>query len=232
MKMKIKEIVGKNVKAYREAAGLSTNVLAMKAYIPQEKLEDIEAGKEIVNEWWYLLRLAETLGLAYYDFFETEEGETSKRNVTIPCNVTEKIFKAAHEKGYTAEKIAKTLNTHKSTAYYWQAGRIYPSPFNFTNLLGLANLNSDSFMAEFIKTEKEAEQPKEEAAEPPKVVPKVVQAHELGWIDERQREKPVGLGEVIKACQVYQKLDSVINQLDEIIKTATDLKAELEKERA
>lgn len=228
MKMKIKEIVGKNVKTYREAAGLSTSVLATKAYIPQEKLEDIEAGREVVNEWWYLLRLAETLGLAYYDFFETEEGETSKRNVTIPCNVTEKIFKAAHEKGYTAEKIAKALDTHKSTAYYWQAGRIYPSPFNFTNLLGLANLTSDSFMAEFIKTEKEAETPKDEAAEPPKEV----QAHQMGWIDERQREKPVGLGEVIKACQVYQKLDSVINQIEEIIKTATDLKAELEKERA
>ena len=232
MKMKIKEIVGKNVKAYREAAGLSTSVLSVKAYIPQEKLEDIEAGKEIVNEWWYLLRLSETLGLAYYDFFETEEGETSKRNVTIPCNVTEKIFKAAHEKGYTAEKIAKALDTHKSTAYYWQAGRNYPSPFHFTNLLGLVNLNSDSFMTEFIKTEKEAETPKDEAAEPPKVVQKVVQAHELGWIDERQREKPVGLDEVIKACQVYQKLDSVINQLNEIIKTATDLKAELERERA
>ena len=228
MKMKIKEIVGKNVKAYREAAELSTSVLAMKAYIPQEKLEDIEAGREIVNEWWYLLRLSETLGLAYYDFFETEEGETSKRNVAIPCNVTEKIFKAAHEKGYTAEKIAKALSTHKSTAYYWQSGRIYPSPFNFTNLLGLANLNSDSFMAEFIKTEKEAEMPKDEAAEPPKEV----QAHQRGWIDERQREKPVDLGEVIKACQVFQKLDSVISQLDAIIKTATDLKAELEKERA
>ena len=40
------------------------------------------------------------------------------------------------------------------------------------------------------------------------------------------------LGEVIKACNVFQKLDSVINQLDAIIKTATDLKAELEKERA
>lgn len=231
MRMKIKEIVGKNVKAYREAAGLSTSVLAVKAYIPQEKLEDIEAGKEIVNEWWYLLRLAETLGLAYYDFFETEEGETSKRNVTIPCDVTGKIMQAARERGYTVEKIAKALETHKSTAYYWQAGRIYPSPFNFTNLLGLANINSDSLMAEFIKTEKEAEQPKDEAAEPPKVVPKVVQA-KLGWIDERQIEKPVGLGEVIKACQVYQKLDSVISQLNEIIKTATDLKAELEKERA
>ena len=230
--MKTKEIVGKNVKAYREAAGLSTSVLAMKAYIPQEKLEDIEAGREIVNEWWYLLRLAETLGLAYYDFFEAEEGETSKRNIPIPCNVTERIFDVAYKKGYTAAKIAKALETHQSTIYYWQAGKMYPSPFNFTNLLGLANLNSDSFMAEFIKTEKEAETPKDEAAEPPKVVPKVVQAHELGWIDERQREKPVGLGEVIKACQVYQKLDSVINQLDEIIKTATDLKAELEKERA
>ena len=234
MKMKIKEIVGKNVKAYREAAGLSTNVLAMKAYIPQEKLEDIEAGREIVNEWWYLLRLAETLDLAYYDFFETEEGETSNRNVTIPCNVTGKIFQVAYEKGYTAEKLAKAIGTHKSSVYYWQAGKIYPSPFNFTNMLGLVNLNSDSFMAEFIKTEKEAEQPKDDnwatvlAVEPPKEV----QAHTRGWIDERQREKPVGLDEVIKACQVYQKLDSVINQLDAIIKTATDLKAELEKERA
>lgn len=234
MKMKIKEIVGKNVKAYREAAGLSTSVLATKAYIPQEKLEDIEAGKEIVNEWWYLLRLSETLGLAYYDFFETEEGETSKRNIPIPSNVTGKILQAAHEKGNTVEKIAKALGTHQSTIYYWESGKMYPSPFNFTNLLGLANLNSDSFMAEFIKTEKEAEQPKGDnwatvlAAEPPKEV----QAHQRGWIDERQREKPVGLGEVIKACQVYQKLDSVISQLDEIIKTATDLKAELEKERA
>lgn len=225
MRMKIKEIVGKNVKAYREAAELSTSVLAMKAYIPQEKLEDIEAGREIVNEWWCLLRLAETLGLAYYDFFETEEGETSKRNVTIPCDVTGKIMQAVHERGYTVEKLAKALGTHPSTAYYWQSGKMYPSPFNFTNLLGLANLTSDSFMAEFFKTEKGAETPKEEAVEPPKVV----QA-ELGWIDER--EKPVGLGEVIKACQVYQKLDSVINQLDAIIKTATDLKAELEKERA
>lgn len=235
---KLKEMVGKNVKAYREAAGLSTSVLAMKAYIPQEKLEDIEAGREIVNEWWYLLRLSETLGLAYYDFFETEEGETSKRNIPIPSNVTGKIVQAAHERGYTVEKLAKALGTHPSTAYYWQSGKMYPSPFNFTNLLGLANLTSDSFMAEFIKTEKEAEQPKDDnwatvlAAEPPKVVPKVVQAHELGWIDEREREKPVGLGEVIKACQVYQKLDSVISQLDAIIKTATDLKAELEKERA
>ena len=228
MKMKTKEIVGKNVKAYREAAGLSTNVLAMKAYIPQEKLEDIEAGRAIVNEWWYLLRLAETLGLAYYDFFETEEGETSKRNIPIPCNVTGKIMQAAHERGYTVEKIAKALGTHQSTAYYWQSGKMYPSPFNFTNLLGLANLTSDSFMAEFIKTEKEAEMPKEEAAEPPKEV----QAHMRGWIDERKREKPVDLGEVIKACNVFQKLDSVISQLDEIIKTATDLKAELEKERA
>ena len=224
MRRKIKEMVGKNVKAYREAAGLSTNVLAMKAYIPQEKLEDIEAGREIVNEWWYLLRLAETLDLAYYDFFETEEGETSKRNIPIPCDVTGKIMQAAHGRGYTVEKLAKALGTHPSTAYYWQSGKTYPSPFNFSNLLGLANLTSDRFSAEFYKTEKEAETPK--------VVPKVVQAHELGWIDERQREKPVGLGEVIKACQVYQKLDSVINQLDAIIKTATDLKAELEKERA
>lgn len=235
MKMKTKEIVGKNVKAYREAAGLSTNVLAMKAYIPQEKLEDIEAGRAIVNEWWYLLRLAETLGLAYYDFFETEEGETSKRNIPIPCNVTGKIMQAAHERGYTVEKIAKALGTHQSTAYYWQSGKMYPSPFNFTNLLGLANLTSDSFSAElFNKTEKESEQPKDDnwatvlAAEPPKEV----QAHQRGWIDERQREKPVDLGEVIKACNVYQKLDSVINQLDAIIKTATDLKAELENERA
>ena len=226
MKMKIKEIVGKNVKAYREAARLSTSVLAMKAYIPQEKLEDIEAGREIVNEWWYLLRLSETLGLAYYDFFETEEGETSKRNMPIPCDLMKKIFQAANKKGYTAESIAKILGTDKSTAYYWQAGTIYPSPFNFTNLLGLVNLNSNSFMAEFIKTEKEAETPKEQPAEI-----KEVQAHERGWIDERQRET-VDLGEVIKACNVYQKLDSVINQLEEIIKAATDLKAELEKERA
>ena len=50
MRMKIKEIVGKNVKTYREAAGLSTSVLAMKAYIPQEKNEIIQTATDLKAE--------------------------------------------------------------------------------------------------------------------------------------------------------------------------------------
>ena len=128
-----------------------------------------------------------------------------------------------NKKGVTQETFCKAIGTKKNSIWYWKRGKSVPSPFLFYNACSFLGMNADSFKD--VVTQKVTE---ETPAEPPKVV----QAGELGWIDERQREKPVGLGEVIKACQVYQKLDSVINQLDEIIKTATDLKAELEKERA
>ena len=187
MHSNVNDIVSKNVKAYREAAGYSQSVLAQKAYIPLETVEKTEQGRSFSNKYYYLMKIAETLGIAQREF-------------------------------------CKVIGTKSNSVWYWKRGKSVPSPFLFYNACSFLGMNAESFKD--VVTEETT------AAEPPKVVPKVVQAHELGWIDERQREKPVDLGEVIKACNVYKKLDSVINQLDEIIKTATDLKAELEKERA
>ena len=224
MHSNVNDIVSKNVKAYREAAGYSQSVLAQKAYIPLETVEKTEQGRSFSNKYYYLMKIAETLGLAYYDLFEYSDGSIAARNVPMPQDAIDKIFKEMDKKGIAQREFCKVIGTKSNSVWYWKRGKSVPSPFLFYNACSFLGMNAESFKD--IVTEKTT------AAEPPKVVPKVVQAHELGWIDERQREKPVGLGEVIKACQVYQKLDSVINQLDEIIKTATDLKVELEKERA
>lgn len=220
-------LVAQKVKEYRELTGHSQGVLAQLAYIPLDILQKIENGYTFENKFYYLMKLAETLGVTYYDFFEKDDGSIAARNVPIPQEAVKKFFEAIHTKGVTQEAFCKAIGAKKNSIWYWKSGKSVPSPFLFYNSCSFLGMNADSFKD--VVTQKVTE---ETPAEPPKVVPKVVQAHELGWIDEREREKPVGLGEVIKACQVYQKLDSVISQLNEIIQTATDLKAELEKERA
>lgn len=208
-------LVAKNVKTYREAAGYSQEVLAKKAYIPFEVVESIENGLTFSNEFYYFMKIAETLGLTYYDFFEHVNGRIASRNLHIPQEAVNKIFDEIEKKKITKEDFCKAVGTKHNSIWYWKDGGV-PNPFLFYNATQFLGMNADSFKDVIFK----------------KIETKKVQAHMMGWIDEREREKPVGLDEVIKACQVYQKLDSVISQLDAIIKTATDLKAELEKERA
>lgn len=205
-------LVAKNAKAYREAAGYSQSFLAQKAYIPLETVEKTEQGKSFSNKYYYLMKITETLGLAYYDLFEHGDGSTAARNVSIPQEAIDKIFKEMDKKGIAKKAFCKAIGTKSNSVWYWKSGRSVPSPFLFYNACSFLGMNADSFKDVVTET-------------------KEVQAHKIN-AEEKKEEKPVGLGEVIKACNVYQKLDSVINQLDEIIKTATDLKAELEKERA
>lgn len=219
----VNQVVAKKVKEYRELTGHSQGVLAQLAYIPLDAVDKIEKGFTFENKFYYLMKIAETLGVTYYDLFEKDDGNLVSRNLPIPHEAIKKFFECMKKRGVTLEAFCKAIGTKKNSVWYWKRGKSVPSPFYFYNACSFLGMNADSFKD--VVTEKTT------AAEPPKVVPKVVQAHELGWIDERQREKPVDLGEVIKACNVFQKLDSVINQLDAIIKTATDLKAELEKER-
>ena len=216
----VNQVVAKKVKEYRELTGHSQGVLAQLAYIPLDVVDKIEKGFTFENKFYYLMKIAETLGVTYYDLFEKDDGNLVSRNLPIPQEAIKKFFECMKKKGVTLEAFCKVIGTKKNSVWYWKSGKSVPSPFYFYNACSFLGMNSDSFKD--VVTEKTT------AAEHPKVV----QAHKLGWIDEREREKPVDLGEVIKACNVFQKLDSVINQLDEIIKTATDLKAELEKERA
>lgn len=213
MKDNVNTVIANNVKTYRETAGYSQEVLAHKAYMPLDILQKVEKGLYFDNKFFYIMKIAETFGLAYYDLFERPDGSVA-RNVFVPQEAINKIFAVLGKKGVTYETFCKAIGTKRNSIWYWKNGKCVPSPLLFHNAVTYLGLNADSFKDVVTEETKE------------------VQAHMRGWIDERQREKPVGLGEVIKACNVYQKLDSVINQLDEIIKTATDLKAELEKERA
>lgn len=213
MKDNVNTVIANNVKTYRETAGYSQEVLAHKAYMPLDILQKVEKGLYFDNKFFYIMKIAETFGLAYYDLFERPDGSVA-RNVFVPQEAINKIFAVLGKKGVTYETFCKAIGTKRNSIWYWKNGKCVPSPLLFHNAVTYLGLNADSFKDVVTEETKE------------------VQAHMRGWIDERQREKPVGLSEVIKACNVYQKLDSVINQLDEIIKTATDLKAELEKERA
>lgn len=213
MKDNVNTVIANNVKTYRETAGYSQEVLAHKAYMPLDILQKVEKGLYFDNKFFYIMKIAETFGLAYYDLFERPDGSVA-RNVFVPQEAINKIFAVLGKKGVTYETFCKAIGTKRNSIWYWKNGKCVPSPLLFHNAVTYLGLNADSFKDVVTEETKE------------------VQAHMRGWIDERQREKPVGLSEVIKACNVYQKLDSVINQLDAIIKTATDLKAELEKERA
>lgn len=213
MKDNVNTVIANNVKTYRETAGYSQEVLAHKAYMPLDILQKVEKGLYFDNKFFYIMKIAETFGLAYYDLFERPDGSVA-RNLFVPQEAINKIFAMLEKKGVTHDTFCKAIGTKRNSIWYWKNGKCVPSPLLFHNAVTYLGLNADSFKDVVTEETKE------------------VQAHMRGWIDERQREKPVGLGEVIKACNVYQKLDSVINQLDEIIKTATDLKAELEKERA
>lgn len=213
MKDNVNTVIANNVKTYRETAGYSQEVLAHKAYMPLDILQKVEKGLYFDNKFFYIMKIAETFGLAYYDLFERPDGSVA-RNVFVPQEAINKIFAVLGKTGVTYETFCKAIGTKRNSIWYWKNGKCVPSPLLFHNAVTYLGLNADSFKDVVTEETKE------------------VQAHMRGWIDERQREKPVGLSEVIKACNVYQKLDSVINQLDEIIKTATDLKAELEKERA
>ena len=213
MKDNVNTVIANNVKTYRETAGYSQEVLAHKAYMPLDILQKVEKGLYFDNKFFYIMKIAETFGLAYYDLFERPDGSVA-RNLFVPQEAINKIFAMLEKKGVTHDTFCKAIGTKRNSIWYWKNGKCIPSPLLFHNAVTYLGLNADSFKDVVTEETKE------------------VQAHMRGWIDERQREKPVGLGEVIKACNVYQKLDSVINQLDEIIKTATDLKAELEKERA
>lgn len=213
MKDNVNTVIANNVKTYRETAGYSQEVLAHKAYMPLDILQKVEKGLYFDNKFFYIMKIAETFGLAYYDLFERPDGSVA-RNVFVPQEAINKIFAVLGKKGVTYETFCKAIGTKRNSIWYWKNGKCVPSPLLFHNAVTYLGLNADSFKDVVTEETKE------------------VQAHMRGWIDERQREKPVGLGEVIKACNVYQKLDEVITQLDAIIKTATDLKAELEKERA
>lgn len=210
--MNVHDIVGKNVKAYREAADLSQEVLALKAYISPDIVAEIEKCRDVDNKFYYLMRIAETLGITYYDLFEHKDGKTALKNVAIPKKAIDIIFSKASRTGISRIALAKAIGARANTLWYWKSGKGAPTAFFFYNLITFLKLNSSSF---------------KEIVEPPiKVSEKVEEKQEVAQEGIKQ---PDVMSEVIKACNAYRQLQGVIDRLDEIIKKASELKAELEK---
>ena len=65
MHSNVNDIVSKNVKAYREAAGYSQSVLAQKAYIPLETVEKTEQGRGFSNKYYYLMKIPNIINKNY-----------------------------------------------------------------------------------------------------------------------------------------------------------------------
>ena len=209
--MNVHDIVGKNVKAYREAADLSQEVLALKAYISPDIVAEIEKCRDVDNKFYYLMRIAETLGITYYDLFEHKDGKTALKNVTIPKKAIDIIFSKASRTGISRIALAKAIGARANTLWYWKSGKGVPTAFFFHNLITFLKLNSSSF---------------KEIVEPPSKAEKVEEKQEVAQEGIKQ---PDVMSEVIKACNAYKQLQGVIDRLDEIIKKASELKAELEK---
>ena len=207
MKIRVKYAVANNLKAYREAAGLSCETLAAKSYVPAEAIASIEHRNAVTNEWYYLMKIAETLGIAYYELFETENGETTARNVYVPLEAINKIVDTAKKQGLSKLQFALDIGTTANTLWTWSAGNATPSPLAFSNALGRLGLRSDDFKYLVEKPVEKAKETVEAKAEQP--------------------ESDV-MAEVIKACNVYKNVDTLKAELKDIIDKANGILKMLE----
>ena len=144
MKDNVNTVIANNVKTYRETAGYSQEVLAHKAYMPLDILQKVEKGLYFDNKFFYIMKIAETFGLAYYDLFERPDGSVA-RNVFVPQEAINKIFAVLGKKGVTYETFCKAIGTKRNSIWYWKNGKCVPSPLLFHNAVTYLGLHADSF---------------------------------------------------------------------------------------
>lgn len=202
--------IGHRVKFYRQCKELPIKLFAERVGIGIIDAQDIETGMYANLDTAVLLKISEVLGVAYSDLFETDDGRYYA-NVDDSATI-DYLSRKAKEMKVSIAYIGRTLNIPKTTYQNWFAMRRISSPFDMQNVLSLLKVEADELKAALRGNRIEETQTV--------VTPEVTS--ELTWA-----EKPAEtnmMDEVIKACELYKNVGTLIDELDEIIEKAQKLK--------
>lgn len=205
--------IGHRIKFYRECKELPIKLFAERCGMEIIDAMDVETGKCIKLDTAMLLKISEVLGISYSDLFETDDGRYYA-NIDSYA-VIDYLLNKAKEMKVSIAFIGKTLDIPKTTYHNWTEKRRISSPFDMQNVLALLKIDSDELKSALRgNCVEEVEKV---------VVPEVTS--ELTFA-----EKPAEtnmMDEVIKACEMYKNVKTLIAELDEIIEKAQKLKRAL-----
>ena len=200
--------IGQKISTYRKCADMPVNVMASRCGINYTELEAIEKGQYSNLDISLILRCAEVLGISYYDLFEADD-ERYFSNIKDGF-AAEYILKKCKE--YKLVNVAKHIEVNPKYLTNWIMRNYIPSPFILTNIMTLLKINSTE-----LKNAKLQQQPTVEKQKPKKETTAETPA-------EKKAEKAADvMEEVVKAINVYKNVDTLKEELNEIISKAQNL---------
>lgn len=208
--------IGRRVKFYRECKETPIDIFAGYCGIEVADMCSIEAGRYKLDTV-ILLKISEVLGIPYADLFETDDGRyysnIDSRDV-INC-----LFDRMKSMKVTLKYIGETLEIPRTTYHNWSEKRRITNPFDMQNVMSLLKVTADDLRMALAEKTK----PAEVVEEPEVVEAETVVAEE----PVKQEDRQIMMDEVIKACEMYRNVGSLIAELDEIIEKAQKLKLAL-----
>lgn len=206
--------IGQRVKLYRHCKELPITLFAERVGVGVVDAQDIETGMYANLDVAVLLKVSEVFGISYSDLFETDDGRYYA-NVDDSATL-DYLFRKAKEMKVSIAYIGRTLNIPKSTYHNWLEKRRISSPFDMQNVLFLLKVDADELKAAL----------RGNRVEEVKTV--VTEATgELTWAEKPAESNLTMMNEVIKACELYKNVGTLIAELDEIIEKAQKLKEAL-----
>ena len=197
--------IKRNVRQYREIAEMSVEVLAAKIYEEPQVVIDIEDGREVKDEWYVLLKIAEVLKVTYGDLFEGENGEVHRANVTVPKEAFLRIREVRKNKGLNLDTFAKQVGNSKGAFWLWENGKAIPSAETFSKLVIALGMTSLDFARVIRKAEPKTKQEPEVKID--------------GEVENR----------IIKMLTIEKQLPVYLKEINEAIEKLNAIKSELER---
>ena len=207
--------IGHRVKLYRQCKELPIKLFSERVGIEIIDAQNIETGMYANLDTAVLLKISEVLGISYSDLFETDDGRYYA-NVDDYATL-DYLFRKAKEMKVSIAYIGRTLNIPKSTYHNWLEKRRISSPFDMQNVLSLLKVDADGLKAALRGNRIEETQTV--------VTPELT--GELTWAEKPAESNLTMMNEVIKACELYKNVGTLIAELDEIIEKAQKLKEAL-----
>ena len=200
--------IGQKISTYRKCADMPANIMASRCGISLFELEAIEKGQLLTLDIALILRIAEVLGISYYDLFETDDEQyfTNIKDAFATDYILQKC------KGYKFVNVAKHIDISPKYFTNWISRGHIPSPFVLTNIMALLKIDSAELNNAKLKQQRAKEKQK-----PPKEKP-------VETLVEKKAEKAADvMEEVVKAINVYKNVDTLKAELNEIIRKAQNL---------
>ena len=206
------QCVSRHIKEWRHATGLNQLQFAERCGLDVDKFKRLEAGKGVLENAIDLLKIAEACNKDYAELYERTDETYITRGAYIPDGVMQEIEKLAKATGDDHVKLAKKLSTTSQAVDNWMRGHSSPTPWNFSNLITLFNLNAKKLEAMITPNGKES---KPEAATAAPVT--VERKNDVSELEQK----------MLNIMMLQHNIDEYIAQLDIIIAGATKMRDNL-----